>query len=95
MGFWDKLKGELIDIIEWTNDDRETLAWRFERYGNEIKNGAKLTVRPGQAAVFVNEGQIADVFEPGMYELTTSNLHQFSLLLKVGNMVLRVLSKRK
>ena len=80
MGLWDKLTGEFVDIIEWTNDDRETLAWRFERYGNEIKYGAKLTVRPGQAAVFVNEGQIADVFEPGMYELQTSNLPILSTL---------------
>ena len=74
MGLWDKIKGEFIDIIEWLSDDREAIAWRFERYGNEIKNGAKLTVRPGQVAVFVNEGQIADIFEPGMYELTTQNL---------------------
>jgi membrane protease subunit (stomatin/prohibitin family) len=80
MGLWDKLTGEFVDIIEWTNDDRETLAWRFERYGNEIKYGAKLTVRPGQAAVFVNEGQIADVFEPGMYELQTNNLPILSTL---------------
>lgn len=80
MGLLDKLKGEFIDIIEWTEDDAETIAYRFERYGNEIKNGAKLTVREGQTAVFVNEGQIADIFEPGMYELTTENLPLLSTL---------------
>ncbi len=80
MGLLDKLKGEFIDIIEWTEDDADSIAYRFERYGNEIKNGAKLTVREGQTAVFVNEGQIADVFEPGMYELTTENLPLLSTL---------------
>lgn len=74
MGILDKLRGEFIDIIEWTDPSQNTLAYRFERYGNEIKNGAKLTVRPGQEAIFVSEGKIADVFKPGMYELTTQNL---------------------
>src|SRR3954462_10466387 len=75
MGLWDKLTGELIDGIEWTEPSgSELLAYRFPRYNNEIKNGAKLTVREGQAAVFVNEGQIADVFTPGMYTLETANL---------------------
>jgi membrane protease subunit (stomatin/prohibitin family) len=81
MGIFDKLRGEFIDIIEWTDPSQNTLAYRFERYGNEIKNGAKLTVRPGQVAVFVNEGKIADVFEPGMYELKTENLPILSTLL--------------
>jgi len=71
---WNKLKGELIDIIEWLDQTNNTLLFRFERYNNEIKSGAKLTVREGQAAVFVNEGQIADVFKPGMYTLDTANL---------------------
>ena len=74
MALWDKLKGELIDIVQWLDDTNDTLIYRFERYGNEIKNGAKLVVREGQAAVFVNEGQIADVFKPGTYDLTTQNL---------------------
>lgn len=74
MGIFDKLRGEFIDIIEWTDPSQNTLAYRFERYGNEIKNGAKLTVRPGQQAIFVSEGKIADVFNPGMYELKTQNL---------------------
>ncbi len=80
MGFWDKLKGELIDIIEWTDSTDDTMVYRFERYDNEIKNGAKLTVRESQVAVFVNEGQIADVFGPGMYTLATQNLPILSTL---------------
>lgn len=71
---WNKLKNEFIDIIEWLDSSSDTMVYRFERYQNEIKNGAKLTVRPGQAAVFVNEGKIADVFREGMYTLSTSNL---------------------
>ena len=74
MSIWDKLRGELIDIIEWLDDSSDTMVYRFERRGNEIKYGAKLTVREGQAAVFVNEGKIADVFKPGMYTLKTENL---------------------
>ncbi|MCD6303502.1 MAG: SPFH domain-containing protein, partial [Planctomycetes bacterium] len=81
MGLWDKIRGELIDIIEWLDDTNDTLVWRFERYGNEIKYGAKLVVRPGQSAVFVSEGQLADVFQPGMYELETRNLPVLSTLL--------------
>lgn len=71
---WDKLRNEFIDIIEWLDSSTDTMVYRFERYQNEIKNGAKLTVRPGQAAVFVNEGKIADVFREGMYTLHTENL---------------------
>ena len=75
MGLLDKLRGELIDIIEWTEpSNNDILCYRFPRYQNEIKNGARLTVREGQAAVFVSEGQIADVFTPGMYTLQTQNL---------------------
>ncbi len=74
MGFFDKIMGEFIDVIEWTDDSNDTMVYRFERYGNEIKNGAKLTVRESQVAVFVNEGEIADIFEAGIYELKTQNL---------------------
>jgi membrane protease subunit (stomatin/prohibitin family) len=80
MGIWDKLKGEFIDIIQWLDDSQDTIVYRFERYGNQIKMGAKLTVRESQAAVFVNEGQIADVFEPGMYTLETQNMPIMSTL---------------
>lgn len=74
MALWDKVKAELVDIIEWTDDTRDTLVWRFPRYQNEIKYGAKLTVRESQVAVFVSEGKIADAFQPGLYSLTTKNL---------------------
>jgi membrane protease subunit (stomatin/prohibitin family) len=81
MGLWDKLRGELIDIIEWTEPSgSELLAYRFPRYNNEIKYGAKLTVREGQAAAFVNEGQLADVYRPGMYTLETQNMPILSTL---------------
>jgi len=80
MGLFDKLKGEFIDVIEWTDNSSDTMVYRFERYGNEIKNGAKLTVRESQAAVFINEGQLADVFMPGMHDLTTANLPILSTL---------------
>ncbi len=68
------IRGEFIDVIEWTDDSRDTMVWRFERRGNAIKYGAKLTVREGQVAAFVHEGQLADVFEPGLYMLETNNM---------------------
>jgi membrane protease subunit (stomatin/prohibitin family) len=81
MGLLDKIRGEFIDIIEWTEPSQnDILAYRFPRYDNEIKMGAKLTVREGQAAVFVNEGQIADIFQPGMYTLETQNMPILSTL---------------
>lgn len=80
MGFFDKLRAELIDIIEWIDDSRHTIVWRFPRYHNQIKHGAQLIVRPGQMAVFVHRGELADVFEPGHYKLTTDNLPILSTL---------------
>jgi membrane protease subunit (stomatin/prohibitin family) len=74
MGIFDFLSGEFIDVIHWTDDTRDTMVWRFEREGHAIKYGAKLTVREGQAAVFVHEGQLADVFTPGLYMLETNNM---------------------
>jgi len=74
MGILDFLTGEFIDVIHWTDDSRDTMVWRFEREGHAIKYGAKLTVREGQAAVFVHEGQLADVFSPGLYMLETNNM---------------------
>ncbi|MGL5246969.1 MAG: SPFH domain-containing protein, partial [Brooklawnia sp.] len=70
----DKLRGEFVDIIEWLEDSRTLLAWRFPRYQNEIKQGAQLIVREGQLAVFVYQGQLADTFGPGTYTLNTQNL---------------------
>jgi membrane protease subunit (stomatin/prohibitin family) len=80
MGIFDKLRNELIDIIEWVDDSRHAIAWRFPRYQNEIKNGAQLIVRPGQVAIFVLNGQLADAFEPGHYTLKTDNLPILSTL---------------
>ena len=70
----EKLSHEFIDIIEWLDYTDDTICYRFERYQNEIKNGAQLIVREGQTAVFINEGQLADVFSPGTYTLNTENL---------------------
>ncbi len=80
MGFFDKLRGEFIDIIEWTDDSRDTMVYRFERHENEIKMGAKLIVRESQVAVFINKGKLADIFEPGDYTLETDNLPILSTL---------------
>lgn len=80
MGLFDKIRGEFIDIIEWLDDSRNTLVWRFPRYQNEIKNGAKLIVRPGQVAIFVSEGKLADIFESGTHDLITGNLPILSTL---------------
>jgi membrane protease subunit (stomatin/prohibitin family) len=74
MGLWDKIKHELIDIIEWTDESSNTMVWKFPRFQNEIKNGAQLTVRESQVAVLVNEGKIADVYQPGRHQLTTQNM---------------------
>ena len=80
MGLFDKIRGEFIDVIEWTDSSPNTLVYRFQRHGNEIKNGAQLTVRESQSAVFIDEGQLADVFGPGMYTLETANLPILSTL---------------
>jgi len=74
MSIFDFLSGQFIDVIHWTDDTRDTMVWRFERHGHEIKYGAKLTVREGQSAVFVHEGQLADIFTPGLYMLETNNM---------------------
>lgn len=74
MGIWDLVKGEFIEVIEWLDDRGDVMVWRFPDEDHEIKMGAKLTVRESQVAVFVNEGQIADVFGPGLYRLTTQNM---------------------
>ena len=74
MALMDFIKKQFIDIIQWTEADDGTLAWRFPMQEMEIQNGASLTVRESQLAVFVNEGQVADVFGPGMHKLTTQTL---------------------
>ena len=74
MGLWDRITSQFIEIIEFLDDSHDTLVWRFPVRAQEIKNGAKLVVREGQSAVFMNEGKLADVFGPGTYTLTTQNL---------------------
>lgn len=74
MGFFNKLKGQFIDVIEWFENDDDVILYRFPDSNKEIMMGAQLTVREGQVAIFVNEGQLADVFAPGRYELSTQNM---------------------
>ncbi len=71
MSFFSK---QFIDVIHWTEQGEGTLAYRFPMEDMEIQNGGKLTVRDSQLAVFVNQGQIADVFKPGLYTLSTNTL---------------------
>ena len=80
MSLMNKMRAELIDIIEWVDDSRHTIVWRFPRYHNQIKHGAQLIVRPGQVATFVRQGEVADVFGPGQYRLETRNLPILSTL---------------
>lgn len=80
MGLMDFVRSELIDIVEWIDESQDTIAHRFLRHDNEIKNGAQLIVRESQAAVFVSEGRIADVFAPGRHVLETRNLPVLSTL---------------
>ena len=81
MGLLDPLLSEFIDVIEWNEDGTDLLAWRYPRYQDAIKWGAQLIVREGQQAIFVNEGQIADCFQPGRYTLSTRNLPLLTTLL--------------
>lgn len=77
MGIWDKVKNEalnqFIEVIEWLDESKDTILYRFPVHGQEIKNGAQLIVRESQAAVFVHEGQVADVFGPGKYTIDGGN----------------------
>jgi len=68
------IKKQFIDVLEWTESDDGTLAWRYPMRDNEIQNGASLTVRESQLALFVDEGQVTDVFGPGRYRLSTATL---------------------
>ena len=74
MALMDFIKKQFIDILQWTEGGDGTLAWRYPMAEMEIQNGASLTVRDSQVAMFVNEGTVADVFVPGMYKLTTQTL---------------------
>ena len=81
MSLLDPLLSEFIDVIEWNEDGTDLLAWRFPRYRDAIKWGAQLIVREGQQAIFVNEGRIADCFQPGRHQLSTRNLPLLTTLL--------------
>ncbi len=81
MSLLSKLVGELVDIVEYPDAPPGSLVYRFPRYQNQIKYGAKLIVREGQGAIFVNEGKLAEVFAPGTYTLETRNLPILSTLL--------------
>ena len=74
MGIMDFIKGELLEIIEWTDDSRDTLSWRFPDEDKAIKNGAQLIVRESQVAQFVYVGEFGDTFKPGKHTLTTDNI---------------------
>ncbi len=74
MGILDFIKGELLEIIEWTDDSRDTLSWRFPDDDKAIKNGAQLIVRESQVAQFVYVGEFGDTFGPGKHRLTTDNI---------------------
>ncbi|HEX3045946.1 MAG TPA: SPFH domain-containing protein [Bacillota bacterium] len=74
MGVMDFIKSQFIEVIEWTDQTDNTIAYRFPVAGNEIKMGAQLIVRESQAAVFINEGVLADVFKPNTYTLSTENM---------------------
>ena len=74
MGILDFIKGQFIDVIDCFEESDENMFWRFPMNGKDIMMGAQLVVRPAQMAVFVNEGQIADVFTPGTYTLSTQNM---------------------
>jgi membrane protease subunit (stomatin/prohibitin family) len=73
MGILDALRTQFIEVIEWLDNSGNTMLYRFPVHGQEIKNGAKLTVRESQAAVFVFQGQVADVFPPGLYTIEGGN----------------------
>ena len=74
MGLMDLIKGEFIDVIEWTDDSRDTLSYRFPDEDKAIKNGAQLIVRESQVAQFLYLGQFGDTFQPGKHTLTTDNI---------------------
>lgn len=81
MGLMDYLRTQFLEIIQWEDDSRDTLSWRFPDQDKEIKNGAQLIVRESQAAQFVHLGQFADTFGPGKHTLTTQNIPILSTIL--------------
>ncbi len=80
MGLMDYLKGQFLEIIQWTDDSRDTLSWRFPDEDKEIKRGAQLIVRESQVAQFVYLGEYGDTFGPGKHTLSTENIPILSTL---------------
>jgi excisionase family DNA binding protein len=80
MGLMDYLKTQFLEIIQWQDDSRDTISWRFPDEDKEIKNGAQLIVRESQTAQFIYLGQFGDTFGPGKYSLTTDNIPILSTL---------------
>jgi len=74
MGIFKFIRDELIEVIDWVENSKKIISWKFPDRDCNIKYGASLTVRESQSALFLNEGQFADEFEPGFYQLTTENL---------------------
>ena len=86
--FKDLVTSQLIDVIEWTDDSQNTMVYKYDMNGKEIMMGAQLTVRESQAAVFVNEGRLADVFQPGRYGKAAAVGHIAEKYVKIGDAVL-------
>ena len=80
MGFINFVKNQFIDVIEYTDESNKLITYKFNREGNEIKQGAKVIVRESQAAIFIKGGQLADILPPGTHSLNTDNLPLLSTL---------------
>lgn len=80
MGLLDSLRGQFVDVIEHVDDEGTTLVTKYERPGDEIKQGSQVIVREGQCAVFMKGGALADIMGPGTFTLTTENLPLLSTL---------------
>lgn len=81
MGIYEFIKGQVIDVIEYVDDNSKLIVHKYERPGNEIKQGAKLIVRESQVALFVKGGRLADILYPGTHTLDTGNLPILSTLM--------------
>ena len=85
MGLFNFIKSNLLKSLEWVDNSKDTLVYKYPMDGRQIQYGSKLTVRPSQVAIFLNKGKIADIFGPGMYSLQTSNLPVLTQLLSWGH----------
>lgn len=83
MGLFSFTKSQLLKAIEWTDDTKDTIVYKYPMDGRQIMYGSKLTVREGQVAIFVNKGKLADVFEAGYHKLSASNLPFLTKLLSL------------